>query len=60
MTRPRKEFDANTTRHIVAEYNKGTGLVALAREQDTVVPTIRRVLVDAGVGIRGRGRPACV
>jgi len=57
MARAKVKLDSNKVRHFVAAYNKGTGLVALAAEAGCAIPTIRRVLVEAGVTIRGRGRP---
>lgn len=58
MSRPRIEVTANAKRSMVAKYNKGAGLVALAEEFELSVPVVRRVLAEAGVTIRGRGRPA--
>lgn len=58
MARPKVVVSSNHARSIVARYKKGTGLVALAGEFKLSIPVIRRVLVDAGTKIRGRGRPA--
>lgn len=60
MARPKITVTANTARSIVAKYNKGAGLVALADEFDLSIPVIRRTLADAGAKIRGRGRPVGV
>jgi len=47
------------TKRLIKQYTKQRmGLVALAEEWGYSVPTIRRLLVDAGVTIRPRGRPA--
>jgi len=51
------EFSATDTKALVKRYNKGEGLVALADTYDVPLGTIRRVLVEQGVVIRGRGRP---
>lgn len=58
MGRPQIEVTANAVRSLVSKYTKGTGLVALTAEFDLSIPVIRRTLVNAGVTIRGRGRPA--
>lgn len=58
MPRPKIEVTANAKRSMVSKYNKGAGLIALAEEFELSIPVVRRVLVNAGVTIRGRGRPA--
>lgn len=58
MARPKVEFEAEGLKRLVAAYKNGTGLVALAAQYHRTVQTIRRVLDEAGVTIRGRGRPA--
>lgn len=58
MTRPKRTFDANTRRKIAGEYRHGFGLVAIAEDYKTSAAVIRRVLTEAGVEVRGRGRPA--
>jgi len=60
MARPKIELKANVVKQVVKQYNKGAGLVALAEKYKVSVPVIRRVLVEANVEIRGRGRPAAV
>lgn len=60
MARPKTQVSANQVRSIVAQYKKGgegNGLVAIADRLKIGVPVVRRVLVDAGVTIRGKGRP---
>lgn len=59
MSRPQTKVTANQKRSIVAQYNKGVGLVAIAEAVKLGVQIVRRVLVEAGVKIRGKGRP-CV
>lgn len=54
------EFDAKATKSIVNQYTKGgpgNGMQAFAKEYGVSLGTIRRVLVENGVEIRGRGRP---
>ena len=58
MARPLKVVNSNTRRSIKSKYNKGQGLVALATEFELSTPVIRRVLTEADVEIRGRGRPS--
>ena len=58
MARARIEVAANQVRSMVSKYSKGVGLIALAKEFELSTPVIRRTLADAGVTIRGRGRPA--
>jgi len=60
MARPKIVVAENTRRSIVSKYGKGDGLVALAAEFEVSLPVIRRVLVDSGSEIRGRGRPVTV
>ena len=57
MGRTKVTITANQTRSLVSKYAKGTGLVALAKEFELSVPVIRRLLDEADVTIRGRGRP---
>jgi len=60
MSRSKTKVTANQVRSIVAQYNKGgpgNGLVAIAERLELGVQIIRRVLVEAGVKIRGKGRP---
>ncbi len=58
MGRTPTTVKSNQTRSIVAKYAKGAGLVALATEFEIGVGVVRRVLIEAGETIRGRGRPA--
>ncbi len=58
MARPKKTVTENQRRSIVSRYGKGEGLVALATEFELSPPVIRRVLTEADVDIRGRGRPS--
>lgn len=58
MARPKVEFETEGLKRLVAAYKNGAGLVALANQFHRTVPTIRRILTEAGVDIRGRGRPA--
>jgi len=64
MTQPNIEgepplpFDDEGLKRLVAAYKDGTGLVALAEQWAVSTSTVRRILVEAGVTIRGRGRPA--
>ena len=60
MARPETKVSANQVRSIVAKYSNGAGFVALSKEFEYSIPVIRRVLVDAGVKIRKRGRPVVV
>jgi len=57
MARPKVTLTANEVRSVLAKYNKGAGLVALAKEFDHSIPVIRRILVEGKAKIRGRGRP---
>lgn len=57
MSRPQTKVSANQQRSIVSQYNKGIGLVAIASGLKLGVQIIRRVLVEADVTIRGKGRP---
>lgn len=59
MSRPQTKVSANQKRSIVSQYNKGVGLVAIAATVKLGVQIIRRVLVEADVTIRSKGRP-CV
>jgi hypothetical protein len=58
MARPQTKVSANQARSIVSRYGKGEGLVALADDFKYGIQVIRRVLIEAKVKIRGRGRPA--
>ncbi len=60
MARPRIEVTSNQARSMVAKYKKGVGMKGLAGQFACTVHAVRRVLVDAGVAIRGRGRPVAV
>jgi len=60
MARPKIVVNGNQAKSIVAKYNKGAGLVALAAEFELSLPVIRRALVENDVVIRGRGRPVTV
>jgi len=60
MARPKIELKARALKQAVSSYNKGVGLVALAEKCGVSIPVIRRVLAEAGVTIRGRGRPVTV
>lgn len=42
---------------LVSRYNSGVGLTALQKEFGINKMTIRNILVEMGVPIRGRGRP---
>jgi len=57
MGRPQKKLTANELRSAVARYKKGEGLAAIADALEYSLPVIRRVLIEAKVKIRGRGRP---
>jgi len=60
MSRKQTKVTENQKRSIIAQYNKGgegNGLVAIAKRLELGVQIIRRVLVEADVTIRGKGRP---
>jgi hypothetical protein len=64
MPRPKTEVSANQVRGILAKYAadrdpKPMGLLEIAEsfEPSLTVAVVRRVLVENGVEIRGRGRP---
>lgn len=57
MVRPKIEFEVEGLARLIESYESGTGLVALHNQYHRTVQTIRRVLAEAGVTIRGRGRP---
>jgi len=57
MARPKIELKARALKQAVKLYEKGEGLVILAEKYGVSLPVIRRVLAEAGVTIRGRGRP---
>lgn len=60
MARPKRTITANQRRAILSRYPKGYGLVALSKDFEISIPVIRRVLVEGGVKIRGKGRPVGV
>jgi len=60
MGRPKLELNKKTVRTIVSGYNRKRrplGLAALAEKVGVSIPVVRRILVDEGVTVRGRGRP---
>ena len=57
MARPKTEVRASVCKQIVAGYKKGIGLVPLSNTFEFSTAIIRRVLVEAGVALRRRGRP---
>ena len=60
MGRPKLELSSKVVRSIVGGYTRKRqplGLVALAEQINVSIPVIRRVLVENGVAVRGRGRP---
>lgn len=50
------EFDRTNTAYVIREYTKGFSMTVIAEEFGVSVTTIRRVLLDADVTIRPRGR----
>ncbi len=57
MSRLTTRVSANERRSIVSRYNKGIGLVAIGDHYGYSATVVRRVLTEANVEIRGRGRP---
>lgn len=58
MGRPKIEVTANQVKAIISRYGKGLGLVEIGEDLKLGVQIVRRVLVEAKVKIRSRGRPA--
>jgi hypothetical protein len=56
--RPRKQVTSAQKRIIIEGYNRGRGFDALNAATGHCRAVVRRILVDAGVEIRGRGRPS--
>lgn len=55
---PQIKLNARDTKKLVNGYTKkGKGLAALSEEMEISIPVVRRLLEEAGVKIRGRGRP---
>lgn len=60
MGRPKLEVAKRVRKTIVSGYtrkNKPLGLVALSDKVTLSIPVVRRILVEEGVEVRGRGRP---
>jgi hypothetical protein len=57
MARPRTVVPENTRRSIIAQYNKGVGLVDIAEATKFSSTVVRRCLIENSVSLRGRGRP---
>jgi hypothetical protein len=57
MAKPRKEVSAGQKREITTQYQAGAGMLTLADKYGHCVSVIRKVLVEAQLEIRGRGRP---
>jgi hypothetical protein len=63
MPKPKKVLAPGQERKIAEQYAQGgpeNGLLAIARKFGHSVGVIRRVLTDAGVSIRTRGRPRSI
>lgn len=60
MGRPKLEVPKAVQKKIVGAYTRKrspAGLVALSDDHNISIPVVRRILVENGVTIRGRGRP---
>ncbi len=54
----RIDFETKDVNYIIKSYRDGWSMTVLAEEFSVSVPAIRRVLVDAKVTIKSRGRYA--
>ena len=53
-------FTKSEINRIMKLYDKGNGLGSIAKTFAVSIPTIRRILTENSVNIRGRGRPVVV
>lgn len=58
MARPKTVLEKAVVDRVVTAYTQGAGLEVVADLAGVGLGAVRTVLVNAGVAIRGRGRPA--